>query len=228
LILRRALPLTVLVLAVPAASAQAGTLAVDKSCYRPGAQGVVSGAGYTPGAPVTFTRNGLAFGGTSADAAGNLIPSTFQSGNVPGGQQRQTLVATDTANPANIGTTSFTATNLDVVVTPTQGNPARKKRIKARGFNKGRILWAHIRGPRKRNVKVGKLKGACGKLDRRRRIFRPGDPVGEYTVQFDQRKKYRAATQPRVSFKVRIFTVVKPSSALGASLRAPTETWTRR
>jgi hypothetical protein len=223
---RTALPLVALALLVPTA-AQAATVAVDRSCYRPGQQGTITGAGYTPGALVNFTLDGSAFGDTTADAAGNLVPATFTAGNVPGKQQQKSLTATDSANAANTATTTFTGTNLDVVVKPRQGNPGRKKKIAARGFDQGRNLWAHVRGPRKRNIKIGKVKGACGKLKKKKRIFKAGYPVGVYTVQFDQRKKYNAATEPRVTFSVTIFNVVRSSGAF-ASLAAPTEIWRRR
>ena len=202
-------------------------MAVDRTCYRPGQQGTITGGGYTPGAPVSFTLDGAAFGDTTADAGGNLVPATFTAGNVPGKQQRKTLTATDTLNGANTAATTFTGTNLDVVVKPKRGNPGKKKRITARGFDGGRTLWAHVRGPRKRNVKIGKVKGACGKLRKRKRIFKAGYPVGVYTVQFDQKKKYRAASEPRVTFSVTIFNVVRSSGAF-ASLAAPTEIWRRR
>lgn len=224
--LRLAVVTAALALAVPAA-AQAATVAVDSTCYRPGQEGTITGGGYTPGAPVNFTLNGSPFGDTTADAAGNLVPATFTAGNVPGKQQRKTLTATDSLNGANTATTTFTGTNLDVVVKPRRGNPGKKKKIRARGFDRGRRLWAHVRGPRKRNVKVGKIKGACGKLKAKKRIFKPGYRVGVYTVQFDQRKKYRASTEPRVTFSVTIFNVVRSSGAF-ASLAAPTEIWRRR
>ena len=54
----------------------------------------------------------------------------------------------------------------------------------------------HVRGPRKRNGKVGKAKGACGKVKKKVKIFGSKFPTGVYTVQFDQQKRFSAQREP--------------------------------
>ena len=212
------------VLAAMPASAGAATLAVDKSCYREGAEAVASGTGFNPSAQVNFTLDGAPFtdpaNPPTADAAGNLNAG-FSVGSPPGKQKTYTLGASD---GSNIGEATFTATDLDVIVKPKRGNPGKRKRVTARGFDQGRVLRFHVRGPRRKNGKVGKIRGPCGKVNKKVKIFKATFPSGVYTVQFDQRKGYSASANPRVVFQVTIFRVARPSVA-GAAFSAA-ETWT--
>ena len=154
------------------ATAGAATLSVDKSCYREGSDAVATGSGYNANAQMEFRLNGNAFTDPMnppfSDATGN-ITAGFSVGTPPGKQKKYVLTASDGTNS---GQTSFTATDLDVTVRPKRGNPGRKKRVRARGFDRGKVLRFHVRGPRKRNGKVGKIRGACGKLNKKARIFR--------------------------------------------------------
>lgn len=214
--------------AVPA-SAGAATLTVNKPCYREGQTGLASGLGFTPNSQVNFTLDGQPFTDPAnppvADATGN-VNASFENGsprlgNKPVPQKSYVLGASDGTNSAQ---TTFTSTRLDVGVTPKRGNPGKRKRVRARGFDEGKLLRFHVRGPRRRNGKVGRVKGACGKVNRRVKIFRATYPSGVYTVQFDQRRKYSTRTNPRVVFQVTIFRVTR--SSLAAAAFSATETWT--
>jgi len=211
------------VAALPA-SAGAASLSVDRSCYREGANAVASGSGFAPNAPVRFTLDGVDFTDDgnvpSSDAAGNLNAG-FGIGSPPGRQKTYTLGATDGTNTAE---TRFTATDLDVIVKPKRGNPGKRKRVRARGFDRGRMLRYHVRGPRRKNGRVGRVRGACGKINRRVRIFRATFPTGVYTVQFDQHRRYRPSSRPRVVFQVTIYRVARPTVAAAAFSAG--ETWT--
>ena len=146
-LLRTAVLSAVAVAALPA-SAGAATLTVDKPCYREGANAVASGTGFTPNTQVRFTLDGVEFTDEgnvpSADAAGNLNAG-FGIGSPPGKQKTYTLGASDGTNS---GETTFTATDLDVTVKPKRGNPGKRKRVRARGFDQGALLRYHVRGPR--------------------------------------------------------------------------------
>jgi len=48
------------------------------------------------------------------------------------------------------------------------------------------------RGQSKRNLKIGRVKGACGNLTTRRRLLPQDAAVGVYTVQFDTFRRYNA------------------------------------
>jgi hypothetical protein len=78
-------------------------------------------------------------------------------------------------------------------------------RINARGFTTGNTLWAHvIKGKRKRHIRLGKLRGACGKLETRRRLLRRNAAFGVHRIQFDTFRRYSPgrAVRDRVSISV--------------------------
>jgi hypothetical protein len=190
---------------VGAASAQAATLSVagGKACYRAGDALILSGTGYTPGAPVDVTLEGRELGTLTADAAGN-ISSPLQVGNLRG-VSRRTLVATDAANPAITATARFLGSSLLVKVRPQNGAAGRKLRINASGFTTGKRLYAHVR--RKgylRNIFIGKLKGPCRTLKLRKRVLSAGTPSGVYTVQFDTKRRYSKKTKVWFRFRVTV------------------------
>jgi hypothetical protein len=213
-----------LAVALPA-SAGAATLTLDKACYREGSGAQGTGAGFTPGSQPAITLDGEPFptdpnNPPTADATGTVLFG-FGVGSPPGAQRKHVLGMSDGVNVAQA---NFTATDLDVTVRPKRGTPGKKKRIKGRGFDQGKILRYHVRGPRKRNGKVGKSKGPCGKVNKKVKIFGAKFPPGIYTVQFDQAKRYSLGTNPRVVFEVTIFQTLKPAVA-GAAF-SPGETWT--
>ena len=83
-----------------------------------------------------------------------------------------------------------------------------------------KVLWAHVRrGKNKRNVKIGKLKGACKTLDVKRKLFPADAKDGLYTVHFDTKRKYSKKTSPQVSFQVVVFHTFKPASASSVGVR---------
>jgi hypothetical protein len=187
------------------AQAQAATLSVagNKSCYRLGDALIVSGSGFTPMAPVSFTLDDADLGTLTADAAGNVgAPLTI--GTLRGVRTR-TLVATDTANQANVASAQFLGSALTVSVRPRSGRAGRRLRIRAAGFTTGKRLYAHVvRGRYRRNVFIGRLTGPCRTLQARRRILPAGLAASRYTVQFDTKRRYKRTTQVRVRFRVTV------------------------
>jgi hypothetical protein len=193
------------VVLVGAASAQAATLSVagGKACYRAGDSLTLSGTGYTPGAPVDVTLEGRELGQLTADAAGN-ISSPLQIGGLSG-VSRRTLVATDATNPAITATAQFLGSSLLVKVKPQNGAAGRKLRINASGFTTGKRLYAHVlRKGYRRNVFIGKLKGPCRTLKKRKRVLSAGTPKGVYTVQFDTKRRYSKKTKVWYRFRVTV------------------------
>jgi hypothetical protein len=224
-----------LAIALPA-SASAATLTLDKSCYREGSDALGTGMGFAPNSQPSMTLDGSPYptdpnNPPTANTEGTVL-FDFGVGTPPGKQRKHVLGMSDGTNSAQA---TFTATDLDVIVTPTRGTARTRKRVKARGFDQGRILYFHVRGPRKKNGKVGKAKRPCGKVNKKVKFFKATFPIGTYRVQFDQRRKYKRAPTPegpacylgpfpRCVFEVKIFRVVKPSIA-GAAFSAG-ETWT--
>ena len=215
--MKRAGMLAAALLAVPAsAHAATLTLAPAKPCYRSSESVVMAGAGFTAGAGASVSLDGQSLGTLTADAAGNF-GSPLRFGGFRG-VRRHSLTATDSANPANLGSISFLGSALTVRVRPAQGAPGRRLRVRSTGFTTGRRLWAHIlrRGFR-RDVRIGRLRGPCRRGNTRRRIFRQNARAGVYTVQFDTKRRYSRRTAVRVRFRV---TVSRRFGAASAASRA--------
>ena len=148
--------LVALALVVPV-TASAATLSVNKRCYGPGEEIAFSGGGYTPNSPVAISVGGQQLGVTTANSVGEIAVSDGAPV-IRGKRRTDTYTATDQANLSLTASAAVTLTSLGVKVTPKNGNPAKAKRVVARGFTTGKTLWAHVRlGNAKRNVKVGKL-----------------------------------------------------------------------
>ena len=197
--IRAAVAIASVALAAPA-MASAATLTVDpvRACYLEQDRVFLLAEGYTPNGMVDFTRDGDLVESVRTDAVG-----TFQGNlRLPGlimGQRPLTYVATDQADPARTAQVSLLTTAVDVRVTPRNGPPNRRLRIRARGFRGGSTLWAHVRrvkrrggGPvRTRTVRIGRLRGPCWTANVRKRLFRRGTAAGRYRVQFDTFRRYK-------------------------------------
>jgi len=194
-------------------TASAATLSVNKSCYGPGEKITFSGGGFTPSGPVALTLNGRQLGIGSANPVGEFEVSTAAP-SIKGKRRTDLYTATDQTDLALTAGVPVHLTALNVKVTPQNGNPSKEKRVVARGFTTGKVLWAHVRrGKAKRNVRVGELKGACRTLDVERKLFLDNAKDGLYNVQFDTKRKYSAKTVPQVSFLVTVFHTFKVASA---------------
>ncbi len=210
------LPSLVALALVAPATASAASLNVNKACYGPGEEIAISGGGYTPSSPVAISVAGRQLGTTTANSVGEIAVSTGAP-IIKGKQRTDFYTATDQANLSLTAGVPVHLTSLNVKVTPKNGNPAKAKRVVARGFTTGKVLWAHVRrGNAKRNVKVGKLKGACKTLDVKRKLFGADAKDGLYNVYFDAKRKYSTKTRPQVGFLVTVFHTFKVASASSA------------
>ena len=191
--------------------AQGATLTVDPAqrCYRETKTIQLPGAGFTANAQVDFTRDGVPVPANPpivADAVGNIAPLLTLPG-LLSGQRNLTYTATDSANTANIATLGLLVTATDVDIKPLQGRPNRRLTITGRGFfGGGKRLWAHIKRGRgaARNVRLGRIKGACKKTRSRKRLFAAGAAPGVYYVQFDAFRRFRRNRVAKSPFSVTI------------------------
>jgi hypothetical protein len=204
-------------LTVPA-TASAATLGVDPAlpCYGSGHSVNLLGTGFTPGqmGGVAVTRNGENIGALSTDATG-AFNGSLRLGQ-RNGRRTSTYTATDMTNPTLTASTQITVSEADVGLRPQSGSPGRRVRIKAVGFtmNGGKRLWAHVRrNNRTRTLAVGRLRGACKGLTKKRRLLRRGAPVGVYIVQFDAFKRYKPRRAQSVGFTITVRRVVRPAAA---------------
>jgi hypothetical protein len=200
-------------LTAPAGAAAQATLEVDpiEPCYRERSRVFLPGSGFSPGGPVVFTRDARQIGDPiTADASGQV----FAQLRLPGllsGQQQLTYVATDSANPALTAQVSLLVTATDVGLAPENGDAHRLLTIRARGFfGKSRTVYAHIVRARKRsgkarNMRVGRVSGACRVLTAKRRLFSRDAAPGRYRVQFDTFRRYRKRRMVKATFTVTVF-----------------------
>jgi hypothetical protein len=203
--------LVALALAVPA-TASAATLSVNKSCYGPGDAVVLSGTGFTPNNQAAVSITGQQLGLANVNPIGEF-EVTVPAPSIRAKRRTDTVTATDQANLALTASVPVQLSSLDVKVTPKNGDPSKRKKIVARGFTTGEVLWAHVRRSGKaRNVKIGKLKSACKTITKKRRIFPADAAVGVYTVQFDTKRKYSSKTRPNITFLVTVFRTFRPAS----------------
>ena len=198
-VLRAAVAIVSVVVAAPA-TASAATLTVDpvRPCYMERDLVLLVAEGYTPNGMVDFTRDGNLVRSLRANAAGTIQGNLTLPGLLMG-QRPLTYVATDQTDPALTAQVSLLTTAVDVRVSPRNGAPNRRLRIRARGFEGGKTLWAHVRrkkrrggGPvRVRNIRIGRVQGPCWTVRARKRLFRRGTAPGRYRVQFDTFRRYK-------------------------------------
>jgi hypothetical protein len=199
---------------IPASALAAGMTATPaKSCYRAGERVNVLGTGFTPNGSVSLTRDSTTIGSAVTDAAGNFS-GTLTLGR-RSGSGLNTYVATDSLNPAVTASLPLTVSALSVTLRPRRNfRPNVRFRIRATGFTSGRTLWAHIkRGRSVRNVKVGRLRGACRKIRTRRRLLPRGAATGLYTLQFDTSRRYRARRPVSYGFRLSVFRRFRPAAS---------------
>jgi hypothetical protein len=198
---------TALAVALPAQAHAAG-LTANKRCYGGGDTLLLRGSGFTANSPVATsvsTRGvNLNLGDTQANAGGAFALTSSTPFIRDVARRTDTFTAIDRANPALRAQAPVVLSRIRVRVSPRQGTPRRRVRIRATGFTTGRTLYAHIRRRgRGRNVRVGRLRGDCHSLNVRRRLFRRANP-GTYRVQFDVFRRYRRARAQRIVFSVTI------------------------
>jgi hypothetical protein len=199
-------------LTAPATAAGQASLTVDppQPCYRELTSVHLIAGGFTPGGPVTISRDSVPLADPiTADPAGSIEPTLTLPGFVKG-QQRRTYVATDQTNPALTAQVSVLVTATSVDLQPDSGSPHRLLRISARGFFGGRTLHAHVvrrgkRAGKPRTMRIGRVRGDCMKVHARKRLFERGTSPGRYLVQFDTFRRYKRERTVESEFMVTVF-----------------------
>lgn len=201
----------VVALAFPAAASAASlTVSPQKRCYSHREAVSLLGSGFSPTTDpnddsdhVRITRGSTPVGSLRTDALGAF--NGVLGLRLFSGRETRTYTATDLTDPSITASTQITVSSVRVGLRPTNGPPGRRLRLNARGFTTGRTLWAHVRrGASRRNLKIGRLKGACGNLTTRRRLLPQNAAVGVYTVQFDTFRRFRAGRDVRDRFTITV------------------------
>lgn len=218
---------------VLAPSAMGATLISDRECYREGERASFLGSGFPPGQQVAVTLDGQQLRTAEpvlADAVGNVSGAIPTLPAIPRSERKRTLTITQVANPALTTSKVFRETKLYVVTKPSRFRPGRRLRVRAGGFyGAGKRLFAHVRGPRKRNIRIGGVKGPCGKVSpTKRRLLKKGDRPGRYRIQFDTVRQFRGRRSKlrlvRGYFIRRIFRFSRGSSS-SAPVLPRTDLW---
>lgn len=206
--------------AQPAADARAIALEPDRWCYGPHQQIDLTGYGYTPDGGVRLSLGGVPLGLGYADYDG-VFSAVVRTPALSFGIAWLRFTATDQTYRLNRAGATVRVVRPRVALTPRTGAPARRQRVRARGFFDGRVLYAHVRrdGRARRTVRLGRLRGACRRLDVRRRLVGPRAPAGRYAIHFDTSPRDAGARRPRVSYGVRIGPPAQSSTAGNRSRR---------
>lgn len=186
----------ILALGLPV-TASAATLSVtpEKRCYGSGETVDFQGVGFSPGGIVDFTRDGRPIrtrGGEDIRAGddGEVLARLPLANNR--GSEVRTYAAVDRTDSTVRDSVDIRVSGLSVDIRPEGGQPSRRRRITAVGFTMGTTLYAHIRHRgRVRNLRIGRLRGPCHKVEARKRLFGPRAPSGRHTVRFDTQRRYR-------------------------------------
>lgn len=187
-----------------AAPAQNLLLEPDRGCYGAGQMITLTGYGFTPDGDVALSAEGQQLGIGMADYDG-VFNASMRAPAIPFATMGLRFTATDQTYLLNRASAIVRLTALGVAVTPPTGDPARVRRIRARGFFGGGTLYAHIRrSDRARTVRVGRLRGACRALNVKRRLFGPAVDPGAYTLRFDTSRRPARRGGPSVTYAVRI------------------------
>jgi hypothetical protein len=180
-------------LVAPAASA-AATLDAGKSCYFNNSSARLSGSGFAPDSPITFTANGNRISqSVTSDAAGNFLveyePRRTKT------ERKVVLRATDSED-TSASVTIFVTRKRRVTADPSTAANVRTWEAVLRlfGFGRGRA-YIHYRNPKgvlKKTVRLGRLRGPCGRLKTEKRRVMPFDnpAFGVWRLQFDTHRRF--------------------------------------
>jgi hypothetical protein len=197
-----------LLLLVPAA-ANAATLDAGRSCYFNSDLARLSGAGFAPDSPITFTVNGrmLSETVTSDSAGGFLVRYDPPRANT----ERKLVIRATDSDGESARTTIFVSRERRVTADPDSSTNVRTWRAVLRlfGFGDGKAFIHYVDpdGQHRKTVGLGELRGPCGRLKtRERRVMPFDDPqFGVWRLQFDTRRRYDKDTVRRRVIPVRVY-----------------------
>ena len=192
-----------------AAPAGAATLDAGKSCYFNNNLARLSGSGFAPDSPITFSVNGRTLNATATtDSAGNFLvrydPPRTET-------ERQLVLRATVSEDPSARTTIFVTRRRAVTADPDSSSNVRTWRAVMRlfGFGRGRA-YIHYLNPNdrhKKTVRLGRLRGPCGRLKTdERRVMPFRDPqFGVWRLQFDTSREFDRDTVNKRVIPVRVF-----------------------
>lgn len=190
-----------------AASAPAGTVAVDQDCYAENVGAIaIEGTGYTPGSTATVV---LGSGSTTAptDVNGSFsasLKTPASSLQHPGAEQLP-LTATDALGVSAATTVNLLKPGVDGV--PAVSKPHAKIMWNIAGFPGTKAIYGHwrFRGRTRADHRMGIPQGPCGVLHvKARQIEAKRVFFGTWLVQFDFNRHFDKHAAPRASLNIRV------------------------
>jgi hypothetical protein len=197
-----------LLLAAPAMSA-AATLDAGKSCYFNNSLARLSGSGFAPDSPITFTVNGNRINqSVTSDSAGNLL---VQYDPRHTNTERKVVIRATDAEDTSASTTIYVTRKRRVTADPSRSSNVRTWEAVLRlfGFGRGRA-YIHYRNPNgvlKKTVRLGRLHGPCGRLKTEKRRVMPFDnpAFGIWRLQFDTHRRFDEDRERKRVIPVRVY-----------------------
>lgn len=162
----------------------------------------ITGSGFASGDTVDLTASGIS---TSVAVAtdGTFVTTVAAPvlGSAGPGSKQFTLTAKDVTNGSTGASTSFGVANLAFTTKPASASPDTRVRFSFSGFKPDAVIYGHylLNGKVSATASFGRTRGSCGLLTAKARLFPGGHPhFGSYKVQFDDTRKYRAHSVPRI------------------------------
>ena len=186
-------------------------LVTDRACYLEQTRVELTGAGFTPGATYTVTKDGQQIGTGTVGADGS-VAGAFGSDALSDGIAEKSF-GVSVSDGTNQASSAFRVSAFRALFTPSRGN-ARRLRVRFSVFgmlSAGLPVYLHyVRpdGTPARTIYLGRTRGACGSIaqTRKRQLFPFGASNGRWLLQFDTQKAYRTTARPRI---VRAVTLTK-------------------
>lgn len=202
----RLLAVTALALGATAAPAGAASVAQLKPCYVSAGEQreqrenvVIKGTDFTPSGTVDILVNGILEAQPETGVAGEFT-GTIDAPPQAAGEAPFEVVVRDTTNPMLSVTVRSRVTALDAQLRPRDAPSDSRVRMRGRGFTRDAAVFAHYMygGKLEKTVRLARRpKGACGRFDVRRQQIPIANPrSGQWTIQFDQRRRYSPTPRP--------------------------------
>jgi hypothetical protein len=197
-----------LFLALPAA-ADAATLDAGRSCYFNDQVARLSGSGFAPDSQISFSINGRLLSETIlSDSAGDFL---VRYDPPRAATQRKLVIRATDANAESARTTIFASAKRRVTADPATTSNVRTWRavLSLFGFRRGKafVHYLNPNGVHKKTVKLGRLRGPCGRLKTEKRRVMPFDnpQFGTWRLQFDTRRRHDRDTKNKAVIPVCVF-----------------------
>lgn len=195
-------------LAAPAVS-DAATLDAGKACYFNKSTARLTGSGFAPDSPITFTANGNRIGqSVTSDAAGDFLvrydPRRTRT-------ERKVVIRATDAEDTSASATIHVTRKRRVTADPDHASNVRTWEAVLRlfGFGHGRA-YIHYRNPKgrlKKTVRLGRLQGPCGRLKTEKRRVMPFDnpAFGIWRLQFDTHRRFDKDRERKRVIPVKVY-----------------------